>query len=49
MEQREFARSQTIARPAEIDAGLQAYMSKVYALMVGAMILTGLVVCFVLI
>ena len=43
MAQREYMRSQTITRGAEIDAGLQAYMSKVYALMVGAMILTGLV------
>lgn len=43
MAQREYLRSQTVARPAEIDAGLQAYMSKVYALMGGAMIITALV------
>ena len=43
MAQREYMRSQTITRTAEIDAGLQAYMSKVYALMAGAMIITGLV------
>ena len=43
MAQREYMRSQTIDRGAEIDAGLQAYMSKVYALMAGAMIITGLV------
>ena len=34
---------QTVTRSAEIDRGLQAYMSKVYALMAGAMIITGLV------
>jgi len=38
-----YARTQTIARTAEIDAGLRAYMNKVYALMAGAMIITGLV------
>ena len=43
MAQREYMRSQTIDRGAEIDAGLQSYMSKVYALMAGAMIITGLV------
>ena len=43
MAQREYLRSQTITRSAEIDAGLQAYMSKVYALMAGAMVITGLV------
>ena len=36
-------RSQTITRTAEIDAGLRAYMNKVYALMAGAMIITGVV------
>ena len=43
MAQREYMRSQTITRDVEIDAGLQAYMSKVYALMAGAMVITGLV------
>jgi len=43
MAQRQYMRSQTITRSAEIDRGLQAYMSKVYALMAGAMVLTGLV------
>jgi len=43
MAQREYMRSQTITRGAEIDSGLQAYMSKVYALMAGAMIITGIV------
>ncbi|HSF94863.1 MAG TPA: Bax inhibitor-1/YccA family protein [Thermohalobaculum sp.] len=38
-----YARTQTITRTAEIDAGLRAYMNKVYALMTGAMIITGLV------
>jgi len=40
-----YARSQTIAQPraAEIDAGLRAYMNKVYALMGGAMIITAVV------
>jgi len=38
-----YARTQTISRTAEIDAGLRAYMNKVYALMAGAMIITGLV------
>jgi len=41
----QYTRSQTIARPsaAEIDAGLRAYMNKVYALMGGAMIITAVV------
>ena len=43
MAQREYLGTQTIARTAEIDRGLQAYMNKVYALMGGAMIITGLV------
>ncbi len=45
MAQREYLRSPTVARreAAVIDRGLQGYMSKVYALMTGAMILTGLV------
>ena len=43
MAQKEYMRSQTITRGAESDSGLQAYMSKVYALMAGAMIITGLV------
>ena len=43
MAQREYMQTRTIARSAEIDRGLQAYMSKVYALMAGAMIITGLV------
>jgi len=43
MAQREYLRSQTVTRTVEIDAGLRAYMNKVYALMAGAMILTGLV------
>jgi len=38
-----YMRSQTITRAAEIDEGLRAYMNKVYALMAGAMIITGLV------
>jgi len=38
-----YTRTQTIARTAEIDAGLGAYMNKVYALMAGAMIITGVV------
>jgi FtsH-binding integral membrane protein len=38
-----YARTQTITRTAEIDAGLRAHMNKVYALMAGAMIITGLV------
>jgi FtsH-binding integral membrane protein len=33
----------SVTRSAEIDRGLQTYMSKVYALMAGAMIITGLV------
>lgn len=42
MAQREYMQ-QTVARSVEIDRGLQTYMSKVYALMAGAMIITGLV------
>ena len=42
MAQREYMQ-RTVTRSAEIDRGLQAYMSKVYALMAGAMIITGLV------
>lgn len=38
-----YTRSQTITRAAEIDVGLRAYMNKVYALMTGAMIITGVV------
>ena len=38
-----FTQTRTISRSAEIDAGLRAYMNKVYALMAGAMIITGLV------
>ena len=38
-----YMRTQTITRTAEIDAGLRAYMNKVYALMAGAMIITGVV------
>ena len=38
-----YTRSHTIARTVEIDEGLRAYMNKVYALMAGAMIITGLV------
>jgi len=38
-----YARTQTISRAVEIDEGLRAYMNKVYALMAGAMIITGLV------
>ena len=38
-----YTRTRTITRGAEIDAGLRAYMNKVYALMAGAMIITGLV------
>ncbi len=38
-----YARTRTITRTAEIDAGLRAYMNKVYALMASAMIITGLV------
>jgi FtsH-binding integral membrane protein len=37
-----YARTRTITRTAEIDAGLRAHMNKVYALMAGAMIITGL-------
>jgi FtsH-binding integral membrane protein len=37
-----FTRTRTITRTAEIDAGLRAHMNKVYALMAGAMIITGL-------
>lgn len=45
MADRNYMRSPAAARPeaAVIDAGLQAYMTKVYALMAGAMLLTGLV------
>ncbi|MEM7684034.1 MAG: Bax inhibitor-1/YccA family protein [Pseudomonadota bacterium] len=43
MAQREYMQNPTITRSAEIDRGLQTYMSKVYALMAGAMIITGLV------
>jgi uncharacterized protein len=45
MAQREYMRSPAVARrdAAVVDRGLQAYMSRVYALMTGAMILTGLV------
>lgn len=42
MAQREYMQ-QTVTRSAEIDRGLQTYMIKVYALMAGAMIITGLV------
>ena len=42
MAQREYMQS-SVTRSAEIDRGLQTYMSKVYALMAGAMIITGLV------
>jgi FtsH-binding integral membrane protein len=38
-----YAQARTITRTAEIDAGLRAHMNKVYALMSGAMIITGLV------
>ncbi len=38
-----YTRTQTITRTAEIDAGLRAYMNKVYALMASAMIITGVV------
>ena len=41
MVQRHYAQTRTIATVEEIDAGLRAYMNKVYALMAGAMILTG--------
>ena len=43
MAQREYMQTGTVTRSAEIDAGLQTYMSKVYALMAGAMVITGLV------
>ena len=45
MAQREYTRSPVVTRreAAVIDRGLQGYMSKVYALMTGAMILTGIV------
>src|SRR5690606_33986120 len=45
MAEREYVRSPAVARrdAAVIDRGLQQYMSKVYALMTGAMLLTGLV------
>ena len=38
-----YPRTRAIVRTAEIDAGLRAYMNKVYALMASAMIITGLV------
>ncbi|MHA1530172.1 MAG: Bax inhibitor-1/YccA family protein [Alphaproteobacteria bacterium] len=38
-----YTHTRTITRSAEIDAGLRAHMNKVYALMAGAMIITGLV------
>ena len=38
-----YLRSQTITRTADVDAGLRAYMNQVYALMTGAMIITGVV------
>ncbi|MCH8168229.1 MAG: Bax inhibitor-1/YccA family protein [Proteobacteria bacterium] len=38
-----YTRTRTISRTAEIDAGLRAHMNTVYALMAGAMIITGLV------
>jgi len=38
-----YARTQTISRTAEIDVGLRAYMNKVYALMAGALVITGVV------
>ena len=43
MAQREYMQNPTVTRTAEIDAGLRVYMNKVYALMAGAMIITGLV------
>ncbi|MEO1492552.1 MAG: Bax inhibitor-1/YccA family protein [Pseudomonadota bacterium] len=43
MAQREYMQNPAATRGAAIDAGLQTYMSKVYALMAGAMIITGLV------
>ncbi len=43
MANRQYAQTRTISTAAEIDAGLRAYMNKVYALMAGAMVLTGLV------
>ena len=43
MAQRQYMQTRTISRTEEIDAGLRAYMNKVYALMAGAMIVTGLV------
>ena len=45
MADRQYMQAQTIGRAeaAEIDRGLQAHMTKVYALMAGAMIVTGLV------
>ncbi len=45
MAQREYMQNPTVTRgeAAAIDQGLQAYMSKVYALMAGAMVITGFV------
>jgi len=44
MATREYARTQTAGvRTAAVDAGLRAHMNKVYALMAGAMVMTGLV------
>jgi uncharacterized protein len=45
MAQRDYMRSPAVARreAAVVDRGLQSYMSKVYALMTGAMLLTGVV------
>ena len=43
MAERQYAQTRAIPRTADLDAGLQAYMTKVYALMAGAMIITGLV------
>ncbi len=45
MAQRDFAQVRTVSREtsAAIDEGLRAHMGKVYALMAGAMVLTGLV------
>ena len=43
MADRNYAQGRSIPRTADVDAGLRAYMNKVYALMAGAMIITGLV------
>ena len=43
MADRQYVQGRSIPRAADIDAGLQAYMTKVYALMAGAMVITGLV------